>query len=190
MSGVALLIGSLRQGSLTRKLAHALVAVAAPVLRLEVAPIGHLTFYHPVLDASPLPEWAAFRATIQAADAVLFVTPESPARVPGVLRNAIDIGARAEGCNAWRGKPGGVVRVGPGPQLAAAPGPGLQASLEALSVPTMALPEGCQAGAGVLFDDQGQLADAATREYLARFVVVFSAWIELHRQQAARSPRS
>ena len=57
MSGVALLIGSLRQESLTRQLAHALVAVAAPVLRLEVAPIGHLSFFNPVLEAARLPEW-------------------------------------------------------------------------------------------------------------------------------------
>ena len=187
MSGVALLIGSLRQGSLTRQVAQALVAVAAPVLRLEAVPIGHLKFYNPQLDDAPLPEWTAFRSTVHAADAVLFVTPESPGPVPGVLRNAIDIGARPAGRSAWQGKPGGVVRVGPGPQVAAAPGRHLQRSLQGLNVPTLALAEACQAGSGALFDERGQLADRATREFLLRFVVAFSSWIELHRRRGGRA---
>jgi chromate reductase, NAD(P)H dehydrogenase (quinone) len=181
VSAVTLVIGSLNQGSLTRRVAHALVAMAAPELRLDAAPIGHLKFYNPLLDATPLPEWTAFRETIQAADAVLFVTPATPGPMPGVIRNAIDIAARPLGQSALQGKPSGVVRVGPGPQVAAAPGRQLLQSLQELNAPTLVLAEACEAHTPDPFDAQGQLTDGATREFLARFVGAFSSWIELHR---------
>ncbi len=45
---------------------------------------------------------------------MLFLTPEYNRSVPGVLKNAIDVGSRPYGQSAWSGKPGAVVRVSPG----------------------------------------------------------------------------
>ena len=42
---------------------------------------------------------------VRPADAVLFVTPEYNRSVPGVLKNAIDVGSRPYGKSVWSGKP-------------------------------------------------------------------------------------
>ena len=55
-----------------------------------------------------------FRDAVRAADAVLFVSPEYNRSVPGVLKNAIDVGSRPYGKSVWNGKPGAVVTVSPG----------------------------------------------------------------------------
>jgi NAD(P)H-dependent FMN reductase len=39
----------------------------------------------------PPPSWQRFRDGIDAADAVLFVTPEYNRSIPGVLKNALDM---------------------------------------------------------------------------------------------------
>jgi len=46
------------------------------------------------LEAEPPAAWVTFQERIKAADAVLFVTPEYNRSVPGVLKNAIDVGSR------------------------------------------------------------------------------------------------
>jgi multimeric flavodoxin WrbA len=47
-------------------------------------------------------------------DAVLFVTPEYNRSVPAALKNALDVGSRPYGKNAWDGKPGAVVSASRG----------------------------------------------------------------------------
>src|SRR5699024_11822728 len=50
-------------------------------------------------------EYTAFRNKIKEMDALLFVTPEYNRSVPGVLKNAIDVGSRPKVDNVWNGKP-------------------------------------------------------------------------------------
>ncbi|HEX5125643.1 MAG TPA: NAD(P)H-dependent oxidoreductase, partial [Rhodocyclaceae bacterium] len=75
---VAVLVGSLRKESFTRKLARALVEIAAPSLKLDIVEIGQLPLYNQDLDeGGNVPAvWTDFRQKIKAADAVLFATPE------------------------------------------------------------------------------------------------------------------
>ena len=94
---VAVLVGSLRAGSLNRRAAHALAALAPEGMRPEIVEIGDLPLYNQDLDDAPPPAWVAFREKVKAADAVLFVTPEYNRSVPGVLKNAIDVGSRPYG---------------------------------------------------------------------------------------------
>jgi chromate reductase, NAD(P)H dehydrogenase (quinone) len=111
---VAVLIGSLRKDSFSRKTAKALISLAPAGLELEIAEIGELPLYNQDDDAQPPAASVAFKARIAAADAVLFVTPEYNRSVPGVLKNAIDIASRPYGNSAWNGKPGAVISVTPG----------------------------------------------------------------------------
>ena len=99
---VAVLVGSLRRDSFSRKIAHAVIALAPDSLRLEIVEIGQLPLYNQDDDASPPAASAAFKSRIQAADAVLFVTPEYNRSVPGVLKNALDIASRPYGHSAGR----------------------------------------------------------------------------------------
>jgi chromate reductase len=94
---VAVLVGSLRKESLNRKMAHALADLAAGALQLEIVEIGDLHLYNADLESSVPPSWASFRDTVRRADAALFVTPEYNRTVPGVLKNALDVGSRPYG---------------------------------------------------------------------------------------------
>ncbi len=175
---VAVLVGSLRQASLNRKMARALAKLAPASLQLEIVEIRDLPLYDEDLEAHPPPAWTEFRDRIRAADAVLFVTPEYNRSVPGALKNAIDVGSRPYGHSVWGGKPGAVVSVSPGAIGAFGANHHLRQSLVFLNVPAMQQPEAYVGGVTNLLDAQGKLANDATRDFLRKFLEAFADWIE------------
>lgn len=177
---VAVLVGSLRKESFSRKIARAIAEVAPASLELSVVEIGGLPLYdQDEDDRSPPPApWTAFRERIRGADAVLFVTPEYNRSVPGVLKNAIDVGSRPYGKSAWAGKPGAVVSVSPGAIGGFGANHHLRQSLVFLDVPVMQQPEAYVGGVNKLLDAEGRLANDGTREFLGKFAASFAAWIE------------
>ncbi|MBN9011482.1 MAG: NAD(P)H-dependent oxidoreductase, partial [Rhizobiales bacterium] len=110
---VAVIVGSLRKESFSLKLAKSLAALA-PSLTFDVVTLNGLSFYNQDLEATPPADWVAFRDRIRKADAVLFITPEYNRSVPGVLKNAVDVGSRPYGQSVFDGKPGGVISNSPG----------------------------------------------------------------------------
>jgi chromate reductase len=183
---VAVVVGSLRKGSLNRKMALALAAIAPASLRLEIVEIGQLPLYNQDDDASPPAPSVAFKQKIAAADAVLFVTPEYNRSVPGVLKNAIDVGSRPYGKSAWDGKPGAVISVSPGAIGAFGANHHLRQSLVFLNVPTMQQPEAYVGHADKLFDEQGKLVSDGTRKFLQGFMQAFANWVVTIRSQGQR----
>lgn len=177
---IAVFVGSLRKESYNLKTAKALIALAPQSLSLELVSIGELPLFNEDLEATPPNEWKVFREQITAADGVLFLTPEYNRSVPAVLKNAIDVGSRPYGQNAWDGKPGAVVSV----SISSLGGFGanhhLRQSLVYLNVPTMAQPEAYIGGAAALFDDNGNLTNESTREFLKSFMVAFEKWVVTH----------
>ncbi len=177
---VAVLVGSLRAGSLNRRAAHALAALAPEGMRPEIVEIGDLPLYNQDLDDAPPQAWVAFREKVKAADAVLFVTPEYNRSVPGVLKNAIDVGSRPYGKSVWSGKPGAVMSVSPGAIGGFGANHHLRQSMVFLNVPMMQQPEAYVGGAANLFDDKGALTNENTRTFFTAFITAFSAWISVH----------
>lgn len=177
---VAVLVGSLRKGSFSRKVANAVIGMAPGTLPMEIVEIGQLPLYNQDDDPNPPAASAAFKARIQSADAVLFVTPEYNRSVPGVLKNAIDIASRPYGKNAWDGKPAAVISVTPGGLGAFGANHHLRQSLVFLNVPAMPQPEAYVSDAAGLFDDAGTLTNEKTRAFLQKFVTAFAAWVETH----------
>lgn len=176
---VAVLVGSLRKGSYTRKMANAARELAPAPLTLNFVEIGNLPLYNEDLEGSNLPPaWAAFRQSIKAADALLFFTPEYNRSVPGLLKNAIDVGSRPYGQNTFAGKPGAVMSVSPGAIGGFGANHHLRQSMVFLDVPMMQQPEAYLGGAATLFDDQGKLTADKTKEFLQKFLGAFAAWIE------------
>jgi len=114
---------------------------------------------------------------IRAADAVLFVTPEHNRSVPAALKNALDVGSRPYGKNAWNGKPGAVVSASPGSIGGFGANHHLRQSLVFLNVPAMAQPEAYISGADKLFDANGKLVNEGTRIFLKDFMQTYGAWI-------------
>ncbi|MGC3962674.1 MAG: NAD(P)H-dependent oxidoreductase [Rhodocyclaceae bacterium] len=176
---VAVLVGSLRKESFSRKVALALAELVPPSLKLEIVEIGDLPLYNQDLDeGTPPAQWSAFRQKVKAAEAVLFVTPEYNRSVPGVLKNAIDVGSRPYGSSVWDRKPGAVISVSPGALAAFGANHHLRQSLVFLNVPAMQQPEAYIGNAANLFDPQGKLNNDGTREFLRKFGDAFATWIE------------
>ena len=174
---VVVIVGSIRKDSLNRKLAHALEEIAPPSLKLEEIPIAHLPLYNPDLEEAPPPAWMAFRARIQKADAVLFVTPEHNRSVPAAMKNALDIASRPYGQNVWSGKPGAVISASPSAIGGFGANHHLRQSLVFLNVPVLQQPEAYVGGADKLFDAQGRLINDCTRKFLGTFLAAFDKWI-------------
>ena len=175
---VAVLVGSLRAGSLNRRMAHALAKLAPAGLTLRIVEIGDLPLYNQDLDTDRPPEpWVRFRSEIAAADAVLFVTPEYNRSVPAALKNALDVGSRPYGHSVWSKKPGAVVSVSPGAIGGFGANHHLRQSLVFLDVPVLQQPEAYVGGADKLFDEAGELSNPGTREFLGKFIAAFERWV-------------
>jgi chromate reductase len=175
---IAIFVGSLRKDSLNRKLANALIGLAPDSLRMHIVEIGDLPLYNQDFDGDPPPAARKFKEQVQAADAVLFVTPEYNRSVPGVLKNAIDIASRPYGQSAWNGKPGAVISLSPGAIGGFGANHHLRQSLVFLNVPVLQQPEAYIGNGANLFDDKGGIANESTREFLQKFLGAFEQWID------------
>jgi chromate reductase len=173
---VAVVVGSLRKDSVSRKLAQAFAALT-PNLKFNIVEIGDLPHFDQDLESDPPPQWVRFRDEIATADAVLFVTPEFNRSVPGALKNAIDVGSRPYGQSVWNGKPGAVISVSPGAIGGFGANHHLRQSLVFLNVPLLSQ-EAYVGNAYALFDETGELVNEATTEFLRAYGQAFAAWIE------------
>ncbi|HEX6945586.1 MAG TPA: NAD(P)H-dependent oxidoreductase [Casimicrobiaceae bacterium] len=176
---VAVLVGSLRRDSLNRRMAHALARLAPERLALAEVPLGDLPLYNADLEVEPPPaSWTAFRERIRAADAILFVTPEYNRSIPGVLKNAIDVGSRPGGKSVWARKPAAIVTVSPGALGGFGANHHLRQMMVPLDVQVLAQPEAYVGGAGKAFDDAGEFTSEALRELMTKFLGAFADWID------------
>lgn len=173
---VAVFVGSLRRGSLNRKVANALRELAPSTLKLEIVEIDQLPMYNQDADPNPPSAWTAFRERVKAAAAVLFVTPEYNRSVPAVLKNALDVGSRPYGHSVWNGKPGAVISASPSAIGGFGSNHHLRQSLVFLNVPAMQQPEAYIGHADKLFDQQGKLVNEGTRKFLQDFMRAFAEW--------------
>lgn len=175
----AVVIGSLRKESLTRKVAKALVKLSPPGLACRIVEIGDLPLYNEDLETSLPPAWARYRGEIASQDAVLFLTPEYNRSISGALKNAIDVGSRPSGKSVYNGKPAGVVSVTPYALGGLAANIAVRSALIFLNMPTMQVPEAYIAQASTLFDDEGELKMQATRDFFTKFMSAFADWVQL-----------
>lgn len=180
---IAVIVGSLRKESFNLKTAKVLIELAPESLSFEIINIANLPMFNEDLEAAPPNEWVAFREKIIAADGILFFTPEYNRSVPGVLKNAIDVGSRPYGQNSWNGKPGAVVSVSIGNISGFGANHHLRQSLTFINVPAMAHPEAYIGGAAELFDDNGKLTNDSTKEFLRSFVEAFEKWVDTNAEQ-------
>lgn len=177
---IAVLVGSLRKDSFNRKIAEALAASAPPGHSFKFVEIGDLPLFNQDLEAAPPAPWTRFREEVKAADAVLWATPEYNRSVPGVLKNALDVGSRPYGHSVFNGKPAAVISASMGAVGGFGANHHLRQSLTFLNMPTMPQPEAYIGAAHTLFGADGALTNESTRNFLAQFAGAFAAWIEKH----------
>jgi chromate reductase len=185
---VCVLVGSLRKASFNGMLANTLISLAPSSMKLDIVEIGKLPLYNQDLETNPPPaQWTAFRQSVMAADAVLFVTPEYNRSVPAALKNALDVGSRPYGSSVWDRMPGAIVSSSPGAVGAFGANHHLRQSLVFLNVPTMQQPEAYVSHVDKVFDEHGKLASDGTGKFLQEFMQAFANWVETIRSYASAS---
>ncbi|HHF7373906.1 NADPH-dependent FMN reductase [Legionella bozemanae] len=179
---IAVIVGSLRKESYNRKMAKVLISLAPKSLNLQIVEIGDLPLYNQDLDDENRPPapWVQFREQMKTYQGVLFVTPEYNRSVPGVLKNAVDVGSRPYGKSIWSKLPGAVISVSPGAIGGFGANNHLRQSFVFLDIPTLQQPETYIGMAADLFDEQGNIKKEDTQKFLQKFMDAYADWVELN----------
>ena len=173
---IAVVVGSLRKESVNRQLAQALIELAPAELSLKLLDVD-LPLFNQDKESDPPESVRQFKAAIQAADGVVFVTPEYNRSIPGVLKNALDQGSRPYGKSVWTGKPVGVLGASIGAYGSAMAQQHLRNVLAFLDMPTMAQPEGFFQIGDDFLDTDAQV-NAASRKYVQRWINAYAEWMK------------
>ncbi|MCK9539392.1 NADPH-dependent FMN reductase [Dokdonella sp.] len=174
---IALLVGSLRKESYNRRLARAVEKLAPPEFSFIHVRIDDLPLYSQDFDADYPATARRLKADIEAADALLFVTPEYNRSLPGVLKNAIDIASRPWGTNSFAGKPGAVIGCSIGAVGTAIAQQHLRGVAGFIDVPMLGQPEVYLQFKDELISAEGDIAREDTRKFLQGFVDRYVAWV-------------
>jgi chromate reductase len=179
MSKVAVIVGSLRRESINRKLALALAALANPKgLEFALLKFDDLPMYNEDLWQSPPAAVLRVKQEINAADAVLFVTPEYNRGIPALVKNVVDWGSRPMAETVWNGKPASIVGASPGAIGTAVAQAQLRAVLTSIGVALISRPEVYLSLKPEAIASDGTIADEGLRKVLDRFLDAFAKWLE------------
>jgi len=186
---IAIVVGSLREGSINRKVARSMCAIRGDNLECAMVEIGDLPLYNQEYDAlaeQPAP-YVRFRDQIAAADGILFCTPEYNRGVPGVLKNAIDVGSRPYGKSVWAKKPAAIISASPGAIGGFGANHQLRQACVFLDMPVMQQPEAYLGHVSDdSFDADGCLKEGPLKDLVAKLAHAFHDWVDMiHRARAA-----
>lgn len=187
MKTVAVIVGSLRRESINRKLAQAVIRLAAGRLDMRLVEIGDLPLYNEDLWESPPGAVLRMKREVEAADGVLFVTPEYNRSFTPAIKNVVDWGTRPWGRNSWAAKPAAIIGASPGAIGSAVAQNALKSVLSAADTVLMGQPEVYLAYKPEMFDAAHEIVDAKTRGFLDGWVTRFAAWIERTHEPKVRA---
>ncbi len=180
---IAIVVGSLRKDSINRKVAMSLCAMAHDRLNCDIVGIDDLPLYNQDSDANPPEQWVRFKEKIAATDGVLFCTPEYNRGLPGVLKNAIDVGSRPYGKSVWNQMPAAIVSASPGSIGGFGANHQVRQAAVFLNMPVMQHPE---AYLGHVTDDSfdadGCLKDGPLKDLVVSLSKAFGDWVHLIHQ--------
>jgi NAD(P)H-dependent FMN reductase len=189
MPTIVAISGSLRAGSFNHMLLRAAIEVAPAESTVVDGSIKGIPLYDGDVEASSglPPAVVALKEQIARADGLLLVTPEYNNSIPGVFKNAIDWLSRpaSDIARIFGGRPTGLI--------GATPGPGFTMMAQAAWLPVLrtlgTLPffgsRMAVAGAGKVFDAEGKLVDATTRERLTQYMEGFARFVGQHARPAS-----
>lgn len=180
---VAIVVGSLRKGSVNRVFSEALAKLARPKLEFHFVEIGDLPLYNQDLEADLPASVQRFKREIEAADAVLLVTPEFNRSFSAALKNAIEWGTRPWGKNSWAGKPAAIIGATLGVVGTAAAQSQLRSVAGAIGLHVIVNPEiylNFREGQVV----NGEIADEGLKQLMTSWVDAFADWTKRLRAPA------
>ena len=170
---VGYFVGSLSSTSINRKLAQALVKLGAEGVEFVEIPIKDLPLYSPDYDADYPAEGKALKEALASVQAVLFVTPEYNRSIPGALKNAIDWASRPWGQNSFDHKPTAIIGASIGAIGTAVAQQGLRAVMAFCNARQMTAPEAYIHFTEGMVDEDGNVANDDTRDFLQNFMREF-----------------
>ena len=178
---VAVFCGSLRRGSFNAAMARSLPELAPASMAFRfIEGIDDIPHYSADRQAAEIPRrvtgWAA---TIRAADAILFVTPEYNFSIPGSLKNALDWLSRLQP-PVFAGKPTAIQTASTGMLGGARAQYHLRQVLLYLDAVVLNKPEIMVPNVAAKFSPEGRLADAATLQLIGAQLAAFEKLIGLH----------
>ncbi|HOB09726.1 MAG TPA: NAD(P)H-dependent oxidoreductase [Limnochordia bacterium] len=177
MAKIGIVVGSLRKGSFSKKVAENVAKLFPDGYTTEIIEIGNLPLYNQDYDADSPAEYTAFRSKVREVDAVLFVTPEHNRSIPSALKNALDVASRPWGQNVWAGKPAAIISQSIGSIGGFGANHHLRQVLMFLDMPVLQQPEVYLGNSADLFDANGSISSRDTLDYLQSFVDAFVALI-------------
>ena len=177
---IAILVGSLRRDSINLKVARSICAFAGDRLNCSIVPIDGLALYNQEYDSSSPEPYLRFRDEIRSSDGVLFVTPEYNRGVPGVLKNAVDVGSRPYGESVWNQKPAAIVSASPGSIGGFGANHQLRQACVFLNMPVMQHPEAYLGHVSDdSFDGDGCLKEGPLKDIVLNLAAAFADWVHL-----------
>jgi chromate reductase len=188
---IAIIVGSLREGSINRKIARSICALRTDNLDCSIVEIGDLPLFNQDQEKNPPEQWVRFKEQITAADGILFCTPEYNRGMPGVLKNAIDVGSRPYGRSVWDRKPAAIVSASPGSIGGALANHQVRQSCVFLNMPVMQQPE---AYLGHVNDDSfnegGLLKEGPLKGIVEKLAHAFAEWVTTIHEARAHLQRT
>lgn len=186
---IAILVGSLRKDSFNRRIAQSICAIRNDGLDCSFVEIGDLPLYDQDYDSAPQQpgQYVRFRDQVRGADGVLFVSPEYNRGIPGVLKNAIDVGSRPYGQNVFDKKPAAIITASIGSIGGFGANHQIRQSCVFLNMPVMTQPEAYLSNVGDdSFNADGSLKDGGLKDVVEKVAHSFHDWVDMvHRSRAA-----
>lgn len=177
MIRIGVIVGSLRKESINLKLAKALGKLSKDKLDFNIIKLDDVPLYNEDLWESPPESILRLKKDVEFSDAILFITPEYNRSFSPIVKNAIDWGTRPYGQNSWNHKPAAIAGATTGAIGTAAAQNQLRSIVPVLGMPLMSQPELYLQFKPEAFDDQDNVTDPRTKEFLEKFLSAFEEWI-------------
>ena len=164
------IVGSLRRDSYNLLALRAAQQMVPHGAVLELIDLRGIPIFNQDKEKTPPVTVLELKRRVQAADGILFATPEYNYSIPGGLKNAIDWISRPYGESAWRGKPTAVMGASIGAGGTSHAQAHLRQVLVGLNMQLVTEVEVMIGNATQRFDEDGHLTDARIRLSIARLL--------------------
>lgn len=164
------IVGSLRRDSYNLLALRAAQQMVPHGAVLELIDLRGIPVFNQDKEKTPPAPVLELKRRVQAADGILFATPEYNYSIPGGLKNAIDWVSRPYGESAWRGKPTAVMGASIGGGGTSHAQVHLRQVLFGLNMQVVTEVEVMIGNATQRFDEDGRLIDEPTRQSIARLL--------------------
>ena len=168
--------GSLRKNSYNRAALRIAQQLTPANAVMEIVELDLIPLYNQDYDTQMPRSVLDFKEKIDAADAILFATPEYNHSISGVLKNAIDWASRPFGKSSWDSKPVGVMGASSGAIGTARAQEHLRQIFGTLNMHPINRPEVLIARSAEKFDKNGNLTDEMTKIKIKELMQALVDW--------------